>query len=331
MAYFRKITEKLHKLTQLANRDENWLILINADPDALASAVALRRILSRRAAKVDIAHINDISRPDNLAMIRYLRIPTRRLTDDMTANYDRFALVDSQPHHNTSLADLDYAVVIDHHPTSKEHPVTAHYTEILPDYGANATILTEYLYNLDIKPGKNLATALLYGIKADTQSFERGFVDADVKAFRYLSKLADQFMLKKIVRSEYHLHWLKYFSQAFQNINIYGQGIVAHMEEVDNTDILVILADFFLRVHEITWTIISGVSGDNLIVILRSDGLLKDMGQLATTYLGEIGSAGGHRAAARAEIPVSALEGADPETFLRQTLRLGEDGKCPLV
>jgi nanoRNase/pAp phosphatase (c-di-AMP/oligoRNAs hydrolase) len=40
MAYFRKLDPKLAKLQELFNKNERWLILINADPDALASALA---------------------------------------------------------------------------------------------------------------------------------------------------------------------------------------------------------------------------------------------------------------------------------------------------
>lgn len=77
MAYFRKLDPKLAKLQELFNKNERWLILINADPDALASAMALKRILAGRVEQVAIAHVNEITRPDNLAMIRLLRIATK--------------------------------------------------------------------------------------------------------------------------------------------------------------------------------------------------------------------------------------------------------------
>lgn len=68
MAYFRKLDPKLAKLQELLNKNERWLILINADPDALASAMALKRILAGRVEQVAIAHVNEITRPDNLAI-----------------------------------------------------------------------------------------------------------------------------------------------------------------------------------------------------------------------------------------------------------------------
>lgn len=323
MAYFRKLGPKLEKLLELFNKNQRWLILINADPDALGSAMALKRILAGRVEQVGIAYVNEISRPDNLAMIRYLRIPIKKLTPPLVAQYDRFALVDSQPHHHPDFADLHFSVVIDHHPRVAGMPVNADFVEILPEYGANATIMTEYLYNLGLRPGKLLATALLYGIKTDTQSFEREFHDNDMKAFRYLSKFYNKPLLHKIIRSEFRLEWLKYFTQAFRKMRIVGKTISIFMGKVDSSDILVILADFFLRVHGLSSTVLSGIHEDKLIIVFRGDGLRRDMGKFAKRLFGDVGSAGGHKSMARAEIPIENLEGQSASQFVWERLNAG--------
>ena len=324
MAYFRKLDMQISYISELLNRNERWLIMINADPDALASALALKRILSHRVMDVGIAHINEVRRPDNLAMIHYLRIPTRRLTPNLAVQFDRFALVDSQPGHNPAFDDYNFSIVLDHHPVSKEHPVLADFKEIKVEYGSNSTLLTEYLYNMNIRPGKLLATALLYGIKNDTQSFEREFCDVDVRAFRYLSKFSNPMLLRKIVRSEFRLEWLSYFSKAFQCIRFLKNGFYIFMDEVENPDILVVLADFFMRVHEIAWTGVAGVYGDDLVIILRGDGSSRGMsnvGRLASTIFSDVGSAGGHVAMARAEIPLKNLpDEAQPDDFVWERL-----------
>ena len=69
-------------------------------------------------------------------------------------------------------------------------------------------------------------------------------------------------------------------------------------------DILVILADFFLRAGEISWTVVGGIYQDKLVVIFRNDGLRKNAGRLAVKAFGKLGSAGGHAASARAEVPL---------------------------
>ncbi|WP_461209758.1 DHH family phosphoesterase [Desulfocurvus sp. DL9XJH121] len=319
MAFFRTLP-RLEDLLALLRKQDRWLIAVVADPDALASAMALKRIMAHRTQEVGIARVNEISRPDNLEMIHSLRIPTRKLTPTLCAQYDHFALVDSQPHHHEGLAGLDFSVVIDHHPLSAEHPVNAAFKHIEPTYGATSSLFTEYLYNLDIRPGKLLATALQYGIKTDTSSFERDFIEADLRAFQFLNKFASPLLLRKIYRSEFHMEWLRYFCQAYFKMRLLGQGIFAHLDHVESPDILVIIADLFLRVHGASWTVVSGVAGDKVVAIFRGDGLRRDMGKFAARCLGDVGSAGGHKGAARAEIPLSAIDSPSPESFLWKRL-----------
>ena len=184
MSSTRKLSSRLTQLLELFNRNDDWLIVINADPDAMASAMALKRIMSHRTGKVTIARINEISRPDNLAMIRYLRIPMLPLTDKLKASYSHFAMVDSQPHHNPAFAGIPFSIVIDHHPAVPEHPVDAAYVDIRPQYGAVSTLLTEYLRAYHIRPGIRLATALQYGIRTDTATFTRTGTEIDLRGMR---------------------------------------------------------------------------------------------------------------------------------------------------
>ncbi|GFM37752.1 DHH family phosphoesterase [Desulfovibrio psychrotolerans] len=320
MSYFRKLEPGLSNLMELFSRDERWLIVVNADPDAMASAMALKRIMIHRVADVGIARVNEVTRPDNLAMIRYLRIPMMKLTPAVIAQYDRFALVDSQPHHHPLFKEMHFSVVFDHHPLSAEHPVVVDFKDIKPEYGANSSLMTEYLYNLGIRPGNRLATALVYGIKTDTNSFEREFCDIDVRAFRYLSKLSSQLLLSRISRSEYHFGWLDYFARGVSSMHKVRTGYFTYIGEVPNPDALVVIADFFMRVHEIRWIAVAGVSEDKLVIIFRGDGVTRDLGRFASMQFGQVGSAGGHKAMARAEIPLEKLEGKDAEMYVFKRL-----------
>jgi nanoRNase/pAp phosphatase (c-di-AMP/oligoRNAs hydrolase) len=315
MSLFRKIPQ-ITQLLDMFAKEQRWCILINADPDALGSAMALKRIMAHRVEDVAIARVNTITRPDNLEMISSLRIPVRKLTPNLAAQYDHFALVDSQPHHHPEFSSRDIAICIDHHPVSEEHPVQAAYTDICTGYGAVATRMTEYLYNLKIRPGMLLATALLYAIKADTQSFERPFADADVRAFQYLSRHANQPLLRKIYRSEFRPEWLRQIPRALERMRRIGHGLYAYLGEVRDADILVVLADFFLRIQGVGSVLVCGQVGDTVIAVFRGDGLRRDMGKAAVRLFGDLGSAGGHKALARAEFPAAAAEGENLESFI---------------
>jgi len=82
-------------------------------------------------------------------------------------------------------------------------------------------------------------------------------------------------------------------------------------------------------VINVFYVIVAGIVKDRMIVIFRGDGYRQDCGAIARKAFSQFGSAGGHRSAARVEIPVetvkSALDGdLSPETvdrFLVQRLR----------
>ena len=318
-------------MLDLFDRDDDWLIVINADPDALASALALKRIMAHRAGKVAISHINPITRPDNLAMIRYLDIPLVPYSRDLAAAFPKRAIVDSQPHHNAEFGGLSPAIIIDHHPLSPEHPCQAAYCDLRPSNApgsaTTSAILTEYLRALRIRPSVHLATALQYGIRTDTAGFTRITSPIDLRAYFSLSKLADSALLQRILHSEYLPGWLKYFARAFSAWQQCGAGRLAFIGEVESPDILVVVADFFNRVHGLHWVVIGGVHAGVVVLVFRGDGWDVDVGQFALRHFGAFGSAGGHRTMARAEFPVAAAEGSSLDAFVLK--HLAEDAGQP--
>lgn len=297
-------SEKLRRFYGQFNTDDNVLIVINADPDAIASAMAVKRLLWRKTASVAITHINIIKRPDNLAMVKLLGVNLVLFEKVDLKQYNRFVIVDSQPDHNEAFKRFEPHVVIDHHPDTG---IKAPFQDIRPNYGATATILTEYLRAAQIKPSVKLATGLFHAIKTDTSNFERQTLLEDLKAFQFLFRHSNVHMIRKIELAELRLDFLKYFKIALSSLRKRKKRIFAHLGPVSNPDVCVIIADFFLRIESINWSIISGLYDNKLIVIFRNDGLRKNAGKVAKESFGNIGSAGGHQNMARAEISLDAV------------------------
>lgn len=318
MAYFRVLNTQLAKIQSLLDKNDNWLILINADPDAMASALALQRILSKKVKSVHIARINSITRPDNLAMIKKLHIHMRTWEENMQKKYQKFAIVDSQPHHSPYFKNIPFSIVIDHHPLPHKDnaPLLTpeNVYDIRPDYGSTSTMLVEYLYNAQIRPGRYLATALQYGIRTDTGTFGRQTTEVDLRAYHYMVRYADQNLLTQILRSEYFLNWLPYFSHAFEKLRPCGLGHFTYLTDVESPDILVVIADFFLRVYGLKYIIVAGVYERTAICIFR--GSKYNLGELAQKSFSDIGSAGGHSALARAEISLKMLKEKNPDLHI---------------
>jgi nanoRNase/pAp phosphatase (c-di-AMP/oligoRNAs hydrolase) len=298
-------SEKLHRFYDQFSSNDHVLILINADPDAIACAMTVKRLLWRKVAGIAISNINVIKRPDNLAMIRLLGVPLVYVDEIDKNAFNKTVVVDSQPDHHESFARFRHDVIIDHHPDTG---VDAPFRDIRPNYGSAASIMTEYLRAAKIKPSAKLATGLFLGIKTDTNNFERQTQIEDVRAFQYLFKYANTHLARKIEQAELRLDFLKYFKIALQTRRMRKGKVFVHLGAVANPDVCVLIADFFMRVNSVTWSIISGIYEKKLIVIFRNDGIRKNAGTVAQKAFGFIGSAGGHKSMARAEVPVADLK-----------------------
>ncbi|MBI4643994.1 MAG: DHH family phosphoesterase [Deltaproteobacteria bacterium] len=300
----------LSRLYQLFSHEDRLLILIDADPDSIASALALKRLLWRRVAACVISPIRPITRPQNEHLVELLRISLTPYPEVNPGEFNRKALVDNQPGHHETFGAYQYDVIIDHHPRLPE--TAARFVDIRADYGANSSIMTEYLRAARIKPSLKLATALYYGITTDTANFERPAIEADVRAFHYLFKFTRRALVRSLEYAEFNISMLKYFQLAFSRYRLRHQRFFAFLGTVSTPDILVILADFFLRAHEISWTIVGGIYEDKLVVIFRNDGLRKNAGALALKAFGKLGPAGGHATSARAEVPLAHIPDLAP-------------------
>ena len=297
-------SEKLRRFYDQFSGNDQALVVINADPDAIASAMAVSRLLWRRVLNVTISHVNTINRPDNLAMLKLLGVSLVRHTDIDLSQYTKMVIVDSQPDHNEFMLQLNPHVIIDHHPDTG---AKAPYLDIRPNYGATASIMTEYLRSARIKPSVKLATGLYHAIKTDTNAFKGQTVIEDVRAFQYLFRHANIHLARKIEQADLRFDFLKYFKTALRTMRLRKGRVFVHLGPVVNPDICVIIADFFMRIVSVTWSIVSGTYDKKLIIIFRNDGIRKNAGNVAKKGFGQFGSAGGHKNMARAEIAYSDL------------------------
>jgi len=310
--------ERLRLFLELFDKDDEVLVVISADPDSLAAAYAVKRLLRYRVKNTVVAYPNEIRRLSNLAMIDLLKIQAERLQNVKINDFSKKIIVDSQPFHHPLFENISFDAVIDHHPVTTEW--TAPYIDIRPEYGATASMLVEYLRAAEIKPAVALATALFYAIKVDTQNFEKKANLADAISFRYLFNIANQNLVRKIELSEMRLSELNYFKIALTAMKVSKNRAYVHVGRVRNPDILVMIADFLNQVDKIAWVIVSGIHGDRLVVIFRCDGYKKNAGKMAAKIFGNDGSAGGHREAARAEVPCKNLT-VESQDFTTDTLK----------
>ena len=284
-----------------ADADRVLILLHNdPDPDALASGLALRNLLRRTKTTAIIGAMQGVTRPENLRMANMLDIHVEQITPASFGGFDRVATVDVQPHYFGGL--LDRAdLVIDHHPEQPGY--SAVFKDIRADYGSTSTILTEHLRAVDVNISERTATAMLYAIKSDTLFFARHTNRVDLEAFTFLYPLADAALIRKMEGAEITLERLDYVTRASQSGILRDQVFTAFLGQAPREDFIPYTADFFLQLEDVKWTILAGVVGTTLIVSVRNLGYSRNAGEFVKRWLADIGSAGGHRAMAKAVVP----------------------------
>ena len=316
---------------------ERVLIMLHndPDPDAMASGLALRNVLRRTKTTAIIGAIQGITRPENLRMVNLLDIHIENITQESLKEYDRIAMVDVQPHYFGGLIDR-VDLVIDHHPEQPGY--TAVFKDIRPDYGSTSTILTEHLRAVDVNISERTATAMLYAIKSDTLFFNRSTNRVDLEAFSYLYPLADAALIRKMEGAEITSERLDYVLKAHLGGILSDQVFCAFLGSMPREDFIPYVADFFLQLEDVKWTVIAGIVNDSLVVSVRNLGYTKNAGEFVRRFFAEIGSAGGHRAMAKAVVPLRAFRdkygelpaeaiGAKLQEFVHEFLQHDPAGK----
>lgn len=290
-----------------ADADRVLILLHNEpDPDALAAGLALRAVLRRTRTTAIIGAIHGITRPENLRMADLLDIHVEVVTPEDFNSFDRIATVDVQPHYfGGLLTKVD--LVVDHHPEQPGY--TAVFKDIRADYGSTCTILTEHLRAVDVSISERTATAMLYAIKSDTLFFARQTNRSDLEAFTYLYPLADPALIRKMEGAEITLERLEHVTRALQTSRLRAQVLSAFVGETTREDFIPYTADFLLQVEDVRWTIVSGIVAGQLIVSVRNLGYSRNAGEFVKATFGDIGSAGGHRAMAKAVMPIERFRG----------------------
>jgi nanoRNase/pAp phosphatase (c-di-AMP/oligoRNAs hydrolase) len=130
----------------------------------------------------------------------------------------------------------------------------------------------------------------------------------DLDAFSYLYPLADAQLIKKMEGAEITGERLEYVIKAYQSGGLVDQVFCAFIGTLPREDFIPYLADFFLQLENVKWTIIAGIVGESLVISVRNLGYSKNAGEFVRRYFAEMGSAGGHRAMAKAVVPMRAFQ-----------------------
>ncbi|SEH11669.1 nanoRNase/pAp phosphatase, hydrolyzes c-di-AMP and oligoRNAs [Natronorubrum sediminis] len=298
----------------------------NPDPDAIASAVTLVDIAAEVGVEADACYFGDISHQENRAMVNLLGLDLRNLSpDDSLEEYEAFALVDhSRPGVNDQLPeDLHVDIVIDHHPP--RGPVPGDFVDLREQAGATSTVMTDYLTRFRLEPRESTATALLYGIRIDTNDFSREVSPADFEAASILWPHVDVSLLEQIEQPTIEGEILETIARAIKNRIQHDSVAVASVGQINNRDALPQAADQLLAMDGIESTLVFGFKDEMAFLSARSRGSDIDLGETLRDAFERIGSAGGHAGMAGAQLEVGILASADDEDEVESIVSVVEE------
>ncbi|HVS03494.1 MAG TPA: DHHA1 domain-containing protein [Thermoanaerobaculia bacterium] len=274
-----------------------WLVLThdNPDPDALASAVVLTRVLRALHQRATPAYGGIIGRAENREMVRTLQLKLSHVRHISWRGYQHFALVDTQPRTgNNQLPDeVVPEIVFDHHPrrvATKAVP----FQDIRPRYGATATLAAEYLLASGRRVTHHEATALVYAIRTETRDFSREASGPDRRVHDQLLPKVRQSDLARIQYPRLPLSYFATLHQALERLEGADNLILSHLGEVAQPDIVPEIADLLLRLQGKTWSLCTGIYRDRIYLSVRTSNTRADAGRLMRRVVGHKGRGGGH-------------------------------------
>lgn len=313
------VARRVHDLRAFAAGVDVVPILVqqDPDPDGMASALGVRTLLHRSEHNAPIISLGEVTRAENQRMAELLDLQVVRVSEGELKAFRRVVAVDTQPAPADSRTR--YAV-IDHHPVRPGY--SADIVDIRPGVGAAASMVTEYLrVNDEKRITPRLATALIYGIRTDTDVLRRGAAPLDVEAFAFLQGIADHDLLLRIGRPAFSEQSVRAMGRAMERLGKEGEIAVAYAGRLTagTSHVLPNLADFCLTIEGVSWAAAAGVVEGDLVINIRRVGGAPGAGDLAQALAQEAGRGGGHRSMARVAIRLEGQAGiggepGDPET-----------------
>lgn len=300
--------KKLINLDKVLKGYNKLLILMHdyPDPDSLASAMVLSYLVTNRySMRACIAYGGIIMRAENRTMVQQLKIKLTHVDKIRWNQYPCVAMVDTQPAFgNHSLPEgLKPSIVIDHHLHKQSHPAEWIFKDIRTEYSASATILLEYLSEAELEVPVDVATAVAYAIRSETQELGRDTSPADINAYLTVYPQANKRKLSKIFNPKLPKSYFILLHTALQKTKVFRHLAHVHLGKVETPEFVPQIADLILQYERIEWSIATGRFEEQLYISLRCIHPKANAGNMLVQIIGNMGFAGGHPMVAGGRIP----------------------------
>ena len=285
------------------------------DHDAIGAAYALCELLMRYQFDCSITYGGRIQSISLTAMISRLSIRMEDFTAASGNPSFQTIVVDGSPASGTiKTVAGTLTAVIDHHPAKKR--LHCPFIDLRPEMGACSSIIWTYWKESGEIPDRTTATALLAGIQLDTDFLSRSVSQTDLDAHYALFFLGNNALAHDVVKTALSVDQLEEIGRSFSSFKIRDSILLAEVHGDYSGELLSVLADFLLRLREITFVVVIAIKGCEYHLSARTRDASLDTGCIVRQVLSGIGSGGGHPHMAGGTVHASCYQ--DGDAFLRK-------------
>lgn len=277
------------------------------DPDAIASALGLQIFLAHHNVPATLCYDGTIEKLNARRMLDVFEFEIYSIDDipDMKEE-DYIVTVDAQKY-NANITDFigDEVACIDHHPTFIECDYKYKDVRIV---GACSSLIAQYFKESNTPMDSNTATALIYGIRVDTNNLSRGVTTFDIEMYSYLYNYIDEDKMSRVHNSSMELEDLQAYGAAISNIKVFNNIGFAEIPFDCPDALIAMVSDFILDLNIVEFAVIYATREDGLKFSVRSELSILDAGKIVAKALKEIGDGGGHALMAGGFVPRTNIE-----------------------
>lgn len=290
----KRATELLAVLT----RFQNIAIVThdNPDPDAISAGWAIQKLIHRKLnIKAKLIGGGAVVRAENRHMMKLVEPPIELVDRFLPKSRTAVVLVDCGPEvagHLLASPKIETVAVIDHHLVGKLPDVE--FVDIRPKMAACATMTADYLRDQGIKPGKRLATALLYAIRTETCGNEFRHTQLDRSVITWLTRFANPEWLAEIENAPLAVNYYGDLVLALQNTLLFDDAAFCVLPRAQGQEIVGEVADLLIRGEGIKRVFCGAAIAGNFYCSVRTEADSDSAAILVKQTLLGIGNAGGH-------------------------------------
>jgi hypothetical protein len=269
----------------------------NPDPDAMAAAWGVRELLHQKTGRWPrVLAGGALTRAENREMYQLLSPPIEFLDQYSPRGDDFLIFVDCRPDTSNHLVDGPHTpartAIIDHHGDSRQGDET--WVDLRPRVVATASIVSSYLKQAEVEPGRRLSTALVFAIRTEASGGETFFSGLDRRMLNWLTPLADPALLARIEQAPLPVGYYSDLMRAIQAAEILDDTVFCRLPQLPGADFVGEMSDLLIRCEDVRRVLCVGAFEEKMFLSVRTLPGGGNATEHVAAVIDRLGASGGH-------------------------------------